>query len=205
MLVLPHPVLCEVSQKVMSHSLPSHGLQPARLLCPWDFPGKHTEVACHFLLQGIFPTQGSNGHLLHLLHCREILYHLSHQGSPYLLESESESRSSCLTLCDPMDCSPPGSSVHGILQPEYWSGLPFPSPGDLPNPGSNPGLLHCRQVLYHLSHQRRLTISWSLLRFISIELVTLSNHLILSCPLLILPSTFSSIRIFSNESALRIK
>ena len=40
---------------------------------------------------------------------------------------------SCLTLRDPMDCSPPGSSVHGIFQ-EYWSGSPFPSPGDLPNP-----------------------------------------------------------------------
>ena len=40
-----------------------------------------------------------------------------------------------LTFCDPMDCSPPGSSVHVILQQEYWSGLPFPSPGDLPNPG----------------------------------------------------------------------
>ena len=35
----------------------------------------------------------------------------------------------------PMDCSPPGSSVHGISRPEYWSGQPFPSPGDLPNPG----------------------------------------------------------------------
>ena len=39
---------------------------------------------------------------------------------------------SCLTLfCDPMDYNPPGSSVHGIFQQEYWSGLPFPSPGDL--------------------------------------------------------------------------
>ena len=38
-------------------------------------------------------------------------------------------------LCDPMDYTPPGSSVHGILQEEYWSGLPFPSPGDLPDPG----------------------------------------------------------------------
>ena len=45
---------------------------------------------------------------------------------------------SCLTLCDLMDCHPPGSSVHGILRPEYWSGLPFPSPGDLPNPGTEP-------------------------------------------------------------------
>ena len=42
---------------------------------------------------------------------------------------------SCLTVCDPMDCSPPGSSVCGISRQEYWSGLPFPSSGDLPNPG----------------------------------------------------------------------
>ena len=45
---------------------------------------------------------------------------------------------SCLTLCDPMACSPPGSSVHSILQQEYWSGLPFPSPGDFPHPGIKP-------------------------------------------------------------------
>ena len=37
-------------------------------------------------------------------------------------------------LCNPMDRSPPGFSVHGILQAKYWSGLPFPSPGDLPEP-----------------------------------------------------------------------
>ena len=43
-------------------------LQPARLLCPWDFPGKNTGVDCHFILQGIFPTQGSNSHLFCLLH-----------------------------------------------------------------------------------------------------------------------------------------
>ena len=42
---------------------------------------------------------------------------------------------SYLTLCNAMDCSLPGSSVHGILQAKYWSGLPFPSPGDLPDPG----------------------------------------------------------------------
>ena len=44
----------------------------------------------------------------------------------------------------------------GFSRQEYWSGLPFPSPGDLPNPGSNPGLPHCRQTLYRLSHQGRL-------------------------------------------------
>ena len=52
--------------------------EPARLLSPWDFPGKSTRVGCHFLLQGIFPTQGSN---LGLLHCRQTLYRLTHQGS----------------------------------------------------------------------------------------------------------------------------
>ena len=49
-----------------------------RLLHPWDFLGKSTEVGCHFLLQGIFPTQGSNPGLPH---CRQMLYCLSHQGS----------------------------------------------------------------------------------------------------------------------------
>ena len=44
----------------------------------------------------------------------------------------------CPTVRDLMDCSPAGSSVHGILQEEYWSGLPFPPPGDLPDPGIEP-------------------------------------------------------------------
>ena len=46
---------------------------------------------------------------------------------------------SCLTLCDPMDYSLPDSSVHGILQARYWSGWPFPSPGDLLDSGIEPG------------------------------------------------------------------
>ena len=45
---------------------------------------------------------------------------------------------SCPAVCNPMGCRPPGSSVHGILQEEYWSGLPLPSPGDLPDPGIKP-------------------------------------------------------------------
>ena len=60
---------------VASNSLKSFGLSPTRLLCSWDFSGKNTRVGCHFLLQGIFPTQGSNPHPLH---CRRILYPLSH-------------------------------------------------------------------------------------------------------------------------------
>ena len=60
---------------------------------------------------------------------------------------------SCLTLCDPVDCSPPGYPW-GFFRQEYWSGLPCPPPGDLPNPGiKNPGLPHCKLILYHLSHQ----------------------------------------------------
>ena len=64
------------SRSVMSDSLRPHGLYPTRLLCPWDFPGNTTGVDCHFLLQGIFPTQGSNPGLLNY---RQTLYCLSHQ------------------------------------------------------------------------------------------------------------------------------
>ena len=52
------------------------------LLHPWDFLGKSTGVGCHFLLQGIFLTQGLN---LGLPHCRQTLYPLSHQGSPRMI------------------------------------------------------------------------------------------------------------------------
>ena len=45
---------------------------------------------------------------------------------------------SCSTLCDPMNCSPPGSSVHGFSRQEYWTGLPCLPPGDLPDPGIEP-------------------------------------------------------------------
>ena len=44
----------------------------------------------------------------------------------------------CLTLCDPLECSPPGTTVHGISWQESWNGLPFPSPGYLPEPGIEP-------------------------------------------------------------------
>jgi len=67
MSVLPSKLYCSLvakSHPTLSHI---HGLQPTRLLCLWDFPGKNTGVGCHFLLQGIFPTHGLN---LHHLHCR---------------------------------------------------------------------------------------------------------------------------------------
>ena len=68
----PRTLFCwiYISMVVMIRLLWPHGMSPARLLCPWDFPGKNSGVGCHFLFQGIFLTQGSN---LPLLHCRQSL------------------------------------------------------------------------------------------------------------------------------------
>ena len=61
---------------------------------------------------------------------------------------------SCLTLCSPVDCSPPGSSVHGILQTKILEWVTMPSSrGIFLTQESNPGLLHCMQILYSVSHQ----------------------------------------------------
>ena len=60
--------MCVLSRSVVSRSLQPHGLQLTRLLGPWNFPGKNSEVGCYFLLQGIFQTQGLNSRLLCLLH-----------------------------------------------------------------------------------------------------------------------------------------
>ena len=152
----------------MSDSLRPYGLQPCRLLCPGNSPGKNTGVGSHSLLQGIFLTQGSN---LNLLPCRQILYHLSHQGSPtreraivvffpFLLSAQKikDTRNecvhaqSCSTLCDPMDYSLPSSSVHGIY-PGKDTGVfcYFLLQGIMLTQGSNSHLLyllHYRQILY---------------------------------------------------------
>ena len=66
-----------------SHSVVSDSLQPHGLYSPWNSPGQNTRVGSRSLLQGIFPTQGSNSGLPH---CRWILYQLSHQGSPRILD-----------------------------------------------------------------------------------------------------------------------
>ena len=73
---------CALSCLVVSNSLQPHGLQPARLLCPGDSPGKNTGVGCHALLQGIFHTQESNLCLLCLLHWQAGSLPLCHLGSP---------------------------------------------------------------------------------------------------------------------------
>ena len=84
---------------------------------------------------------------------------------------------SCLTLCDSKDCDPPVPLSMEFSRQEYWSGLPFSSPENLPDPGT---------------------------KLMSITSVMSSYHLILCHPLLLLPSIFPSIRIFSNESFLHI-
>ena len=83
-IVPAHGRFCYVGSCAQSRSCAwlcdPHALEPTRLLCPWNFPGKNTGVGCHFLPQEIFPTQGSNPGLPR---CRQTLYHLSHQGSPF--------------------------------------------------------------------------------------------------------------------------
>ena len=81
----------------MSDSVRPHRQKPTRLPCRWDSPGKNTGVGCHFLLQ-----------------CMKV-------------KSESEVAQSCLTLSDPMDCSLPGSSIHGIFQARVleWGAIAF--------------------------------------------------------------------------------
>ena len=142
----------------------------------------------------------------------------------------------CSTLCEPLDCSLPGSSVHGVLQARIleWVAI-FLLQGIFSTQGSNLHtlcLLCCRQILYLLSHQGSpfssvqllssgrlfatpwtaacqaslsITNSRSLPKLMSIELVMPSNYLIFCYPLLLLPSIFPSIRVFSNELALCIK
>ena len=87
----------QFSCSIVFDSLRPHRRQPTRLPYPWGSPGKNTGVGCHFLLQCI------------------------------KVKSESEVAQSCLTLSDPMDCSLPGSSVHGIFQARVleWVAIAF--------------------------------------------------------------------------------
>ena len=72
------------------------------------------------------------------LELKFILFFENHSDDFLPLKVKVLVTQSCLTLCDLMNCSPPSFSVHGILQARYWSGLPFPSPGDLPEPRIKP-------------------------------------------------------------------
>ena len=76
------------SGSVMSNSLGPHGLLPTVVLCPWNFLGKITEVGCHSLLQGIFPTRGLNLNLLHFLHWQMYSLPLHHLEAQYTQQPE---------------------------------------------------------------------------------------------------------------------
>ena len=95
--LLPLLLLLLLSRSVMSDSVRPQRRQPTRLPHPWDSPGKNTGVGCHFLLQWV------------------------------KVKSESEVAQSCLTLRDSVDCSLPGSSVHGIFQARVleWGAITF--------------------------------------------------------------------------------
>ena len=133
-------------------TLRPHGLQPIRLLCPWDSPGKNTRVGSQALLQGIFLTQRLNPGLLH---CRQILYCLSHQGRPLqeLLGTHIQphiftllsafgwlSPGSLLKSCTPgsKSCSKPCSPICGLLKAGY-------APGTFP--ASRTGSAHSRYAI----------------------------------------------------------
>ena len=92
--------------------------------------GKNNGMGCHALQQGIFPTQRSNPHLLHLLHWQAGSLPLAPPGKPKdLPAAAAKSLQSCLTLCNPIDGSPPGSPVPGILQASTleWVAISFSS------------------------------------------------------------------------------
>ena len=247
---------CEVNS-VMSDSLRSHGLQPTRLLCPWNSPGKNPRVGCHALLQGDLPNPGiqpasltspalAEGffitspllvhiqstlslqleiQLLVLSFVKSNLWQVSNQSfsflkckvrinnstswlleysiyflfsptsnnfsvssfrfilfysvtkcykflrlnpSPFLsscslmfkyshlrLQFVVQSLSRVQLFCDPMYYIARQAPLSmGLPRQEYWSGLPFPSPEDLPDPGIEPTPPEYRQILYHQSHQR---------------------------------------------------
>ena len=77
----------EVKAAQLCLTLRPHRLQPTRLLCPWDSPGKNTGVGYHFILQGIFPARGLN---LGLSHCRQVCHLLSHRGGELGGESRGQ-------------------------------------------------------------------------------------------------------------------
>ena len=110
-----------------------YGLYPAQLLCTWDSPDKNTGVGCHFLLQGIFPTQGLN---LGLLPCRQIPYGLSYEGSPIMHGCMLSGFSHVWLFVMLQTVAGQAPLSRGLSRQEYWSGLPCPPPKDLPNLGT---------------------------------------------------------------------
>ena len=176
----------------------------SRCFCRWDSSGRDTGVGFHALLEYL-PEPGIKTASL-----------ISPAKREMCLIAQL-----CLTLCYPMDCSLPGSSVHGdssgrnsgvgchallqrIFPTQGWtqiSCLAADSVTVWPNSSvSSVQLLSCVRLFVTLwtAAFQTITDSWSLLKLMSIELVMPSNHLILCHPLLLLPSIFPRIRVFSN-------
>ena len=115
------PALCAVLSCVQLFATP--WTVPHQAPLPMDFPGKNTGVGCHFVLQGIFPNQGSNSHLLCLLHCRQILDHCVLQGN--LPDPGIElmfTHISCVSLhwqADSLPLAPPGKPGSQLPQSLY--------------------------------------------------------------------------------------
>ena len=121
-----HCLRKQLESESETHSVMSDSLQLHGLYSPWNFPSQNIGVGSHSLLQGIFPTQGSNPGLSQH---RWILYSLRHQGSLIMkaVAAAAKSLQLCPTLWDPIDSSPPGSSIPGILQARTleWVAISF--------------------------------------------------------------------------------
>ena len=157
----------------MSDPLLPHGLQPAKLPCPWNSPGKNTEMGCHFILQGSSPARDQAqvsciaGRFFtvwatRIPSCNKLINYNGKESEKILF----------MYVYIPEYCKSAISVQSDSLRHHglQYARLPCPLPG-----------------------------SWNLLKLMSIESVMPSNHLILCCPLLLPPSVFPSIRVFSNE------
>ena len=141
-------VLCLVAQLCLALWVPMDCSPPGSFVHR-DSPGQNTGVGCHALFQRIFPPQGSNPGLPH---CRRILYHLSHQGSPGR-EWKWKLLSHVWLFATPWTIVHQGLLSMLFSRQEYWSGVAYPFSSRSFQHRNQTSLLHCRRVLYHLSHQ----------------------------------------------------
>ena len=152
----PYTCCCCPFASVVSDSCAMPWTKAHQAPLPMGFSRQEYWSGLHTLLQGIFLTQGSNPCLLHLLHWQAGSLPLVPPRKPQFQVSVqfSSVAKSCPTLCDPMDCSLPGSSVHGD-SPGKNTGVGCHAllQGIFPTQELNWGLLHCRQILYQLSYQ----------------------------------------------------
>ena len=113
----------------MSDSWRPHGLHSARLLCPWNFPGRNTGVGCHFLLQRIFQTQGSNPRLLCLLHWQTSSLPAEPPGKPQVYDIYQVYDSRIRSSVPPVAFSPLFHCLFQLLRPQGSPSLNQPEEG----------------------------------------------------------------------------